>query len=265
MRPRRRRIAPPALVVWISAAILGACAADPGDAAKPDQATVPVVPATDSGSPMTTDEDEDGPSYAAGDGSAVTAPPSGDDATAPLESDASTTGASDTSSGPEVSPMPTDDATPEDAPTAARDTGAGPSDASTTPAGDGASPDAGTAPRQDAGDAAPPPADAGAGCAPGAMVVVMMPSGTCGNSGNILSGNGTLGTVCVEFHGSVPEGWNASNASGCSITLTGGGTRQTVTGSTATSNQPAMPAGANGYVYWNLTAGCVDYASIQCF
>ena len=91
MRPSRRRIVPPAFVVWISAAILGACAADPGDAAKPVQASAPVVPAIDSGSPMTTDED--GPSYAAGDGSAA---PSGDDATAPLESDASTTGAPDT-------------------------------------------------------------------------------------------------------------------------------------------------------------------------
>ncbi len=262
MRPSRRRIVPPAFVVWISAAILGACAADPGDAAKPVQASAPVVPAIDSGSPMTTDED--GPSYAAGDGSAA---PSGDDATAPLESDASTTGAPDTSSGPEVSTTPTDDATPEDAPTATQDAGAEPSDASTTPARDGASaPDARTAPAQDAGDAtAPPPADAGPGCTPGATVVVLMPSGPCGNSGNLMPGNGTLGAVCVEFHGSVPNGWNASNASGCSITLTGGGTPQTVTGSAAMSNQPPMPAGANGYVYWNLTAGCIDYASIQCF
>ncbi len=133
--------------------------------------------------------------------------------------------------------------------------------------------DATTPPVEDGGtevvDTGPPDAGfTGAGCAPGALIVVIPKSdaSTCGHSGNFMAGNGTLGPVCVEFQGSVPGGWNASNASGCSITVTGGGTTQMVTGTAAAgTNQPAMPAGPDGFVYWNLTAGCIDFASIQCF
>jgi hypothetical protein len=87
----------------------------------------------------------------------------------------------------------------------------------------------------------------------------------CGNSGN-LGASGTLGAVCVELHASVPDGWNVSNAGpigaspGCTITLTGGGKTQMAMG----NGQP-MPVGADGYVYWNLTAGCINYVAIACF
>jgi hypothetical protein len=38
-----------------------------------------------------------------------------------------------------------------------------------------------------------------------------------------------------------------------------------LTGAQDMGNQPAMAAGADGFVYWNFTAGCMNYGSVQCF
>jgi hypothetical protein len=93
----------------------------------------------------------------------------------------------------------------------------------------------------------------------------MAASGSCGNTGNLAT-SGTLPAVCIQFKGSVPAHWAASNTTAaCSITVTGGGTTQMVTGAAAANPQPPMAAGADGYVYWNLTAGCVNYSAIYCY
>jgi hypothetical protein len=69
--------------------------------------------------------------------------------------------------------------------------------------------------------------------------------------------------VCLENHGNV-NGWNASNAQGRTITVSGA-TTQTVTGSGGVPNQPGMTAGADGYVYWNFTAGTYSYTGMSCW
>jgi hypothetical protein len=108
------------------------------------------------------------------------------------------------------------------------------------------------------------------GCAAGALVVALVAKAPCGStpSGGFAP-SATVGpltqAVCVTFMGSVPDGWNASNVSGCSVTVTGGGATQMITGTAAQGNQPAMPAGTDGFVYWNFTAGCMNYGSVQCF
>jgi len=38
-----------------------------------------------------------------------------------------------------------------------------------------------------------------------------------------------------------------------------------VSGAAATNAQPPMTPGADGYVYWNLTAGCINYVSVYCY
>jgi hypothetical protein len=106
----------------------------------------------------------------------------------------------------------------------------------------------------------------GTGCAPGAMVVMMTPSGMCGTTNSIGgSSQATLGAVCVEFKGNIPQAWAGSNTTACNITVTGGGATQMVTGAKALTAQPPMTAGPDGYVYWNLTAGCPSFAEIYCY
>ncbi|MGD0674854.1 MAG: hypothetical protein ABSC94_05510 [Polyangiaceae bacterium] len=239
--------------------MLAACAADVGDAPKATGADAT------SGLPNQSDGDAEVPDGVTGSG--------GDDstsATAPdMNSPEPPTDGNDAQVAEDANPAPDIDATfGADASSAEASVpsadGSGPSKDASAPA------DASTRPVDGSvrpADGSAPPADASAsGCTAGATVVVLQPSGTCGGTGNIVNGNGSLGAVCVEFHGSVPNGWNASNATGCSITLTGGGKTQTVTGAVAgAANQPPMPAGPDGYVYWNLTPGCVDYAAIQCY
>jgi hypothetical protein len=99
------------------------------------------------------------------------------------------------------------------------------------------------------------------------LVVPIVASGACGSTvGGFSPTYGHLTQpVCVTLKGSVPAGWNASNVADCNVTVTGGGATQTLTGVAAAGNQPAMPAGSDGFVYWNFTAGCWNYGSVQCF
>jgi hypothetical protein len=112
----------------------------------------------------------------------------------------------------------------------------------------------------------------GTGCAPGAMVVPMTPSSQCGSSPTITNTQGALGAICFTLKPTKMMNWAASNAGpvsgapGCSVTVTGGGTTQMVSGATASMTaQPPMTAGADGSVYWNLTAGCINYVSVYCY
>jgi hypothetical protein len=38
-----------------------------------------------------------------------------------------------------------------------------------------------------------------------------------------------------------------------------------VAGAGGLGNQPGIAAGADGYVYWNFTAGTYSYAGMSCF
>jgi hypothetical protein len=86
---------------------------------------------------------------------------------------------------------------------------------------------------------------------------------TCGGGG--ISNFNALGAVCVKFQGNI-TGWNASNAQGRTITVTGA-TTQTVTGSSGVPNQPGLTAGPDGYVYWNFTptSSCCAYTGMSCW
>lgn len=83
------------------------------------------------------------------------------------------------------------------------------------------------------------------------------------NSGNF----NTAGAVCVKLQGSVHQGWGISNGQGRMITVTGSaGTSAAIDASGPLGCLPTAPqAGADGFVYWNFTAGSVDYTSIYIF
>jgi hypothetical protein len=127
---------------------------------------------------------------------------------------------------------------------------------------DSAPDDAGATP-----DVASPPPDVGvgAGCASGATVIVLMPAAGqyTANTGNF----GTVGPVCVELHGSVHQGWGLSNEQGRMVTLVSAtGAQGPVDASGSLSSLATAPqAGADGFVYWNFTAGSVDYTSLYIF
>jgi hypothetical protein len=111
--------------------------------------------------------------------------------------------------------------------------------------------DAGDASLADSGSAPPK------GCAANVTVLVMP------TLYSLVQFN-TGGAVCVKFKGSVGS-WNASNAAGRSVTLVGGGVTQSLKTIVDNQNQPGMIAGADGYIYWNFTAGTFFFASVQAF
>jgi hypothetical protein len=119
------------------------------------------------------------------------------------------------------------------------------------------------APPPDVG--APPDVGVGAGCASGATVIVLMPQ--AGQSTANTMNFGTAGAVCVELHGSVHQGWGVSNGQGRMLTLISAtGTQGPIDASGSLSSlAPAPQAGADGFVYWNFTAGTVDYTSVYIF
>ena len=112
-----------------------------------------------------------------------------------------------------------------------------------------------------------PDVGVGAGCAAGAVVIVLMPAAGAftANSGNF----NTLGPVCVELSGSVHQGWGLSNGQGRMLTLTSGaGTSGPIDASGSITSLPAAPqAGSDGFVYWNFTADTdmVNYTSVYIF
>jgi hypothetical protein len=105
----------------------------------------------------------------------------------------------------------------------------------------------------------------GAGCAAGAVVIVLMPSA----SQNANSGNfNTAGPVCVELMGSVHQGWGLSNGQGRTLTLTSAAGTSAPIDASAYSSLPVAPqAGSDGFVYWNFSAddAGVNYTSVYIF
>jgi hypothetical protein len=99
---------------------------------------------------------------------------------------------------------------------------------------------------------APPPT----GCASGATVIAMTALGNVNF--------GTAGAVCITFMGNV-NGWNASNVQGRTVTVVGSTTQSPAISGDNLGNQPGIMPGADGYVYWNYTAGQVSYASMATF
>jgi hypothetical protein len=102
-------------------------------------------------------------------------------------------------------------------------------------------------------DTGPPPT----GCAAGATIIAMTKTGASGNFN-------VMGAVCVTYMGTV-TGWNASNVQGRTVTVVGSTTQMpTITGDSI-GNQPGLSPGADGYIYWNFSAGSVDYSSISTY
>jgi hypothetical protein len=81
-----------------------------------------------------------------------------------------------------------------------------------------------------------------------------------GASGNF----NVLGAVCVTYMGAV-TGWNASNVQGRTVTVVGSTTQMPAISGDSIGNQPGLSPGADGYIYWNFSAGTVDYSSISTF
>jgi hypothetical protein len=106
-------------------------------------------------------------------------------------------------------------------------------------------------------DAGPPPADAAPpkGCAAGAKMLSLKLSTS--------APFGTLGAVCVTYAGTV-AGWNASNAKGRSVTAVGSKT-VTLTTIPEGTNQQALGPGADGFIYWNFSAGTYTYAAMYAY
>jgi hypothetical protein len=103
--------------------------------------------------------------------------------------------------------------------------------------------------------------EAGAGCAAGATVV-MMPSS--GQSGNFNTG----GAVCVQMQGSVVMNWGVSNGDGrmVSVTSAAGTAGPVVAVGAPPPGLPGTPqAGADGFVYWNFTAGSPTWTSMYVY
>jgi hypothetical protein len=186
-----------------------------------------------------------------------TAPDGGDEAG---EEDASTEAASGEDAAPEAASGedagPPEASLPEASPPEAGPVEAGVDagmDAVADAGVEAAPVDSGTPPVEASTEASVPPT----GCAPGAVVIAL---DALGNSGNF----GTLGAVCITFQGTV-SGWNASNVEGRTVIAMGSTTQTpTITGDSL-GNQPGIAPGADGFIYWNYTAGTVAFSSMSLF
>jgi hypothetical protein len=119
--------------------------------------------------------------------------------------------------------------------------------------------DAGTDAGHDAGVDASTDAGGSAGCAAGATVFT---PASCGS----LSSFNTTGAVCVKIKVATINGWNASNVQGRTATAKGSTTQGPITPTNSNiPNQPGLSAGADGFVYFNFTAGQVPYTSMACW
>jgi hypothetical protein len=97
------------------------------------------------------------------------------------------------------------------------------------------------------------------GCASGATVI----SPTSCSS---LPSFNTTGAVCVRLKLNTVNGWNASNVQGRTVTAKGATTQGPITPTNGSiPNQPGLSAGSDGYVYFNFTAGAVNYTSMACW
>jgi hypothetical protein len=84
---------------------------------------------------------------------------------------------------------------------------------------------------------------------------------SCGGTG--ISNFNSTGPVCIQYKGNV-TGWNSNNSQGRTITASGA-TTVVIPGASGVPNQPGITAGADGYVYWNFTAGTYSYAGMSCW
>jgi hypothetical protein len=106
----------------------------------------------------------------------------------------------------------------------------------------------------------PPPT----GCADGATIIAVPtvnPLSGVSGSGSF----GTTGAVCVTYAATNIGigGWNVTSAQGRTVIVTGSTTQTPVIPSSgATSEQPGLLPGADGYIYWNYSAGDVDYTNM---
>jgi hypothetical protein len=124
-------------------------------------------------------------------------------------------------------------------------------DAGADAAADGAVDAAGDAPRD---------ATASSGCAGGAEVF------SASSCGSLPSSFNTTGAVCVRVKVNTINGWNASNVQGRTATATGATSQGPITPTNGSiPNQPGLPAGSDGFVYFNFTAGQVTYSSMACW
>ncbi|MBV9947288.1 MAG: hypothetical protein JOZ69_10605 [Myxococcales bacterium] len=103
-------------------------------------------------------------------------------------------------------------------------------------------------------DASPP-----TGCAKDALVLMQAACTT-------VASFHTTGAVCVAFKVGAVQGWNAANVEGRTATATGASSQGPVTPVNGTiPNQPGLSAGADGYVYFNFSAGSVLYGGMTCW
>ncbi len=105
----------------------------------------------------------------------------------------------------------------------------------------------------DSAESGQPPA----GCTAGAVMVAITKTVSSGNFG-------TAGPVCVTYMGSV-MGWNASSVQGRSVTVVGNTTEMPAVSGDIVTNQPGLMPGADGYIYWNWTAGTASYSAMSIF
>jgi hypothetical protein len=104
-----------------------------------------------------------------------------------------------------------------------------------------------------------PETSVGTGCAAGSTTITIAANS---NSGNF----GVTTAVCIVLMGNV-NGWQASNVQGRTVTVTGATTSSPAITGDSLSNQPAVSAGSDGFIYWNYTGGtgAVPYASMSVF
>jgi hypothetical protein len=96
------------------------------------------------------------------------------------------------------------------------------------------------------------------------VITLTLPTGQyTANTGNFM----TTAAVCVELQGSVHQGWGISNGQGHMVTVvSGAGSSGPIDASGSLSTLPTAPqAASDGFVYWNFTAGSVDYTSLYIF
>jgi PQQ-like domain len=99
----------------------------------------------------------------------------------------------------------------------------------------------------------------GGGCASGAVVISV-------TSCSSLPSFNTTNAVCVKTKVATINGWNASNVQGRTVTAKGATTQGPITPTNASiPNQPGLSAGSDGFVYFNFTAGSVNYTSMACW
>ena len=120
--------------------------------------------------------------------------------------------------------------------------------------------DAGGEAGHDAGsDAAGGDASGSSGCASGSTIIAVT---GCSS----MPAFNTTGAVCVKVKVAVVNGWNASNVQGRTATATGSTTQGPITPTNGSiPNQPGLSAGSDGNVYFNFTAGSVNYTSMACW